>query len=324
MLVSPNVTVARLLSFVSYRAITRKQRRAAMKKKPKVEDCVICLEALYSDEETNAEVTSLRCGHRFHTDCIRDWMQTNTKCPYCRQEMKLGEFDPIPHTELQPVHRRKRIRFDIQMPGVRIFLSSFTFTKGDQTFMDSWFDDLIEDTAEGGIRVHFGYNTLDISQTRAYFDTICMRLLRLACCVGSDSYYDDPRTSAREFGVAYENERYKSVKTPQDFKQAWYNNNQVSTWGDVDEFCEFSEDFPSVFPNVRIYRLRDMYEIFDEGENEEYDKKVTSTLVLEACAPGDSMQDHRRVTDLVEGEYFSYLTQLLDSAEPSWGYMDTD
>lgn len=46
-------------------------------------ECTICLEKL------NAGESALRipCGHLFHEDCVRTWLQSNNQCPMCRYEL---------------------------------------------------------------------------------------------------------------------------------------------------------------------------------------------------------------------------------------------
>jgi E3 ubiquitin-protein ligase DOA10 len=49
------------------------------------DNCVICM----GDFELNQEVTPLPCDmrHVFHTECITQWMKTQTKCPLCKAEI---------------------------------------------------------------------------------------------------------------------------------------------------------------------------------------------------------------------------------------------
>ena len=44
--------------------------------------CVIC----YSNQITIFE-TPLACGHRFHAECIKEWLKYQKKCPYCKAEI---------------------------------------------------------------------------------------------------------------------------------------------------------------------------------------------------------------------------------------------
>ena len=46
----------------------------------KVEECCICL------QELSQPARALLCGHSFHADCLRDCLQTSTKCPMCRYD----------------------------------------------------------------------------------------------------------------------------------------------------------------------------------------------------------------------------------------------
>lgn len=44
--------------------------------------CPICMME-YREEK----VLKLRCGHKFHSTCIRDWNQANSSCPICRGDI---------------------------------------------------------------------------------------------------------------------------------------------------------------------------------------------------------------------------------------------
>lgn len=43
-------------------------------------ECVICL----SNVDTEYK---LSCGHSFHENCIKKWMDSNNSCPICRKEI---------------------------------------------------------------------------------------------------------------------------------------------------------------------------------------------------------------------------------------------
>jgi hypothetical protein len=46
-------------------------------------ECVICKD----DYEDDDIVTSLKCSHLFHTECIKEWGSIKAECPICRQEI---------------------------------------------------------------------------------------------------------------------------------------------------------------------------------------------------------------------------------------------
>ena len=48
------------------------------------ENCVICLEKLINEKDNNSNISTLQCGHQYHTKCIKEWMLKNKKCPLCR------------------------------------------------------------------------------------------------------------------------------------------------------------------------------------------------------------------------------------------------
>ena len=43
-----------------------------------LENCVICSSNLTIFE------TPLRCGHRFHSECIEEWFKRSKNCPTCK------------------------------------------------------------------------------------------------------------------------------------------------------------------------------------------------------------------------------------------------
>ena len=47
------------------------------------DECVICLE----NYESNKKITTLKCDHIFHYDCINEWFDTNQSCPLCRIDL---------------------------------------------------------------------------------------------------------------------------------------------------------------------------------------------------------------------------------------------
>jgi hypothetical protein len=44
-------------------------------------NCSICQDTLTSGSR-------LRCSHLFHTSCIRNWFQMNSRCPVCRHDIR--------------------------------------------------------------------------------------------------------------------------------------------------------------------------------------------------------------------------------------------
>jgi hypothetical protein len=44
-----------------------------------VEECRIC----QGNFETGEEIGIRKCGHRFHNECLQEWMEENNKCPSC-------------------------------------------------------------------------------------------------------------------------------------------------------------------------------------------------------------------------------------------------
>jgi len=47
-------------------------------------ECAICLS---DDAELLADWRELRCGHQFHMDCLRAWLERERRCPLCRLDL---------------------------------------------------------------------------------------------------------------------------------------------------------------------------------------------------------------------------------------------
>jgi hypothetical protein len=52
------------------------------------EECTICLDSL----NNNNKVSTLKCGHKFHNCCIKNWMKIKKTCPICRKRIKHNKF----------------------------------------------------------------------------------------------------------------------------------------------------------------------------------------------------------------------------------------
>lgn len=45
--------------------------------------CIICLDEIKKAKKLN-------CGHVFHLNCLRRWLEQKVKCPTCRKTIELG------------------------------------------------------------------------------------------------------------------------------------------------------------------------------------------------------------------------------------------
>ncbi len=52
--------------------------------------CIICL----CDYEIGENVVTISCTHSFHTDCIREWLNSHNHCPICKHEIKKENYHP--------------------------------------------------------------------------------------------------------------------------------------------------------------------------------------------------------------------------------------
>ena len=47
-------------------------------KKQKLLECSICLET-----NQNIQIRKLKCNHKFHMNCIEEWLKMEKRCPLC-------------------------------------------------------------------------------------------------------------------------------------------------------------------------------------------------------------------------------------------------
>lgn len=72
-------------------ALNQKQFGALSSKAKESDKCIIC----FTEFVESDEVSELKCDERhiFHTDCIKQWMQSdaenNLKCPICKREVNV-------------------------------------------------------------------------------------------------------------------------------------------------------------------------------------------------------------------------------------------
>lgn len=60
-------------------------------------ECVICLNELGGVDDPGS---TLLCGHRFHAQCVDEWLAKDGRCPVCRKRIREqppeARADPIP------------------------------------------------------------------------------------------------------------------------------------------------------------------------------------------------------------------------------------
>ncbi len=62
------------------------------------EECVICLD----DVET--EWRELACHHRYHKQCIENWITVRAKCPMCMKSIKDNKVEHINNSLAEEIH----------------------------------------------------------------------------------------------------------------------------------------------------------------------------------------------------------------------------
>ena len=46
-----------------------------------MDTCSICLSDI---NEQNDEISQLDCSHKYHKECLDNWLKISDKCPFCR------------------------------------------------------------------------------------------------------------------------------------------------------------------------------------------------------------------------------------------------
>lgn len=57
---------------------------------PEITDCTICMEQFTTNDRHR--VVSLRCGHLFGKECVKQWLNINQTCPVCKKPAAVGEI----------------------------------------------------------------------------------------------------------------------------------------------------------------------------------------------------------------------------------------
>jgi len=71
-------------------------------------NCPICLKNFEQDDIVN----NLPCKHRFHSDCIKQWLQKTNSCPVCRRQYPTD--DERYEEMMKHKHRQKEREQDIE------------------------------------------------------------------------------------------------------------------------------------------------------------------------------------------------------------------
>lgn len=90
------------------------------------ETCAICLDKMSKEQIENMSVKSLNCGHSFHKECIKSWIDKKIACPICRQQIDLNNSNNSKNSEfVQAVYRyHQSINNALQKVGLEKFLSN--------------------------------------------------------------------------------------------------------------------------------------------------------------------------------------------------------
>lgn len=66
------------------------------------EECAICLD----DYSENNKCSELYCGHKFHTNCFREWVLRREVCPLCNVELCKGKKKTFRNCYLKLINKK--------------------------------------------------------------------------------------------------------------------------------------------------------------------------------------------------------------------------
>ena len=73
------------------------------------EECIICL------DEVETEWRELECHHRYHKQCIENWITIRAKCPMCMKNIKETKIVERNDNQIEETHYIAIRRFIIFM-----------------------------------------------------------------------------------------------------------------------------------------------------------------------------------------------------------------
>jgi hypothetical protein len=80
------------------------------------DECTICFDKL----SVGDSALRIPCGHLFHEDCVRKWLESSNQCPVCRYELPTDDAAFESGRRARMVNRRPRLRVkDLSAKGVR-------------------------------------------------------------------------------------------------------------------------------------------------------------------------------------------------------------
>ena len=95
-------------------------------------ECSICLEALFA---SNLTTNITDCGHRFHSECIIDWVQRgHVTCPMCRGEIGNTLRRYLPEAQKATSARAFVVFTAVWCLGVVVFLGTKASVTSHQTY----------------------------------------------------------------------------------------------------------------------------------------------------------------------------------------------
>jgi E3 ubiquitin-protein ligase RNF38/44 len=80
----PRITILKGLQDQEFKDLNQVNYRPTENLSEENKKCIICM----TEYEPNEALKLLPCTHRFHAQCIEQWLKDHSKCPICKKDAR--------------------------------------------------------------------------------------------------------------------------------------------------------------------------------------------------------------------------------------------
>lgn len=146
-----------------------------------MEQCSICLTDISKLENKNNNNFKLNCGHKFHKECIMEWLKNHNTCPLCRDKMIIINY----------------LKNKVDRPKIyRFTKNKYKFFKINDELIKNAYGQLINQKPIGYLDNRPLY--LLISEKGKYYIDYYLRQIIMTCKIDYEKIYTEKDYSDRE------------------------------------------------------------------------------------------------------------------------------
>ena len=82
-----STTITDNIEFLPNYPSPKKQSKKRISYFNKMNKKTICMICMNESDEFTYRFNKIKCGHKFHYDCLKEWKNHSTSCPICRKEL---------------------------------------------------------------------------------------------------------------------------------------------------------------------------------------------------------------------------------------------